>query len=82
MPTIIHIETATEVCSAALSSAGEVLLLKENLNGQSHATLLGVYVEEMMQYVREKGIRIDAISVSSGPGSYTGLRIGVSEAKG
>lgn len=82
MPTIIHIETATEVCSAALSSAGEVLLLKENLNGQSHATSLGVYVEEMMQYVREKGIRIDAISVSSGPGSYTGLRIGVSEAKG
>jgi len=82
MPTIIHIETATEVCSCALSSGGKVLLNRENLNGQSHATSLGVFVEEMMQFVRDNGMKMDAVSVSSGPGSYTGLRIGVSEAKG
>ena len=82
MPTIIHIETATEVCSCALSSGGKVLLNRENLNGQSHATSLGVFVEEMMQFVRDNGMKVDAVSVSSGPGSYTGLRIGVSEAKG
>jgi tRNA threonylcarbamoyladenosine biosynthesis protein TsaB len=82
MPTIIHIETATEVCSCALSSGGKVLLNRENLNGQSHATSLGVFVEEMIQFVRDNGMKIDAVSVSSGPGSYTGLRIGVSEAKG
>lgn len=82
MPTIIHIETATEVCSCALSSGGNVLLSRENLNGQSHVTSLGVFVEEMMRFVRDNGMKIDAVSVSSGPGSYTGLRIGVSEAKG
>ena len=82
MPTIIHIETATEVCSCALSSGGRVLQSRENMNGQSHATSLGVFVEEMMQFVRDNGMKMDAVSVSSGPGSYTGLRIGVSEAKG
>ena len=82
MPTIIHIETATEICSCALSRDGKVLLNKENRQGQSHATSLGVFVEEIMQFVRDNDMKIDAVSVSSGPGSYTGLRIGVSEAKG
>ncbi|MDO5663917.1 MAG: tRNA (adenosine(37)-N6)-threonylcarbamoyltransferase complex dimerization subunit type 1 TsaB [Bacteroidia bacterium] len=82
MSTIIHIETATEVCSSALSSNGKVLIYKENRKEQSHATSLGVFVEEIMQFVREKDLKVDAVSVSSGPGSYTGLRIGASEAKG
>lgn len=82
MSTILHIETATSVCSAALSQGANVLVCFENFQGQSHATLLGVFVEGIMKYVREKQLRLDAVCVSSGPGSYTGLRIGVSQAKG
>lgn len=82
MCTILSIETATPACSCALSRDGEVLLSREDFRGQSHATLLGVFVDEIMKYVRKEGITLDAIAVSSGPGSYTGLRIGVSEAKG
>lgn len=82
MPNIIHIETATEVCSCALSSDGKVLLSRENAQAQSHAASLGVFVEEAMRFSRENKLKISAVSVSCGPGSYTGLRIGVSEAKG
>jgi len=82
MCTILSIETATPACSCALSRDGELLLSREDFRGQSHATLLGVFVDEIMKYVRKEGITLDAIAVSSGPGSYTGLRIGVSEAKG
>ncbi|MDD2513581.1 MAG: tRNA (adenosine(37)-N6)-threonylcarbamoyltransferase complex dimerization subunit type 1 TsaB [Proteiniphilum sp.] len=82
MCTILSIETATPACSCALSRDGELLLSREDFRGQSHATLLGVFVEEIMTHVRHEGLALDAIAVSSGPGSYTGLRIGVSEAKG
>ena len=82
MCTILSIETATPACSCVLSRDGELLLSREDFRGQSHATLLGVFVDEIMKYVRKEGITLDAIAVSSGPGSYTGLRIGVSEAKG
>ena len=82
MCTILSIETATPACSCALSRDGELLLTREDFRGQSHATLLGLFVEEIMTHVRKEGITLDAIAVSSGPGSYTGLRIGVSEAKG
>lgn len=82
MSTLLSIETATPVCSCALSRDGVLLLNREEFRGQSHATRLGLFVHEMMAHVRAHGLTLDAIAVSSGPGSYTGLRIGVSEAKG
>jgi tRNA threonylcarbamoyladenosine biosynthesis protein TsaB len=82
MATILNIETSTEVCSVALTSEGQVLDHRENYDGQTHATLLSQYVKEMLEYANTREMTIDAIAVSIGPGSYTGLRIGLSEAKG
>lgn len=82
MASILCIETATETCSVAISVDGEVVFEKENREGPSHATQLGVFVEEALLWARSKGLLLEAIAVSCGPGSYTGLRIGVSEAKG
>ena len=82
MANILNIETSTEVCSVALTSEGQVLDHRENYEGQTHATLLSQYVKEMLDYARSRELKLDAIAVSIGPGSYTGLRIGLSEAKG
>ena len=82
MAVILNIETSTEVCSVALTSEGQVLDHRDNYEGQTHATLLSQYVKEMLEYARTRELKIDAIAVSIGPGSYTGLRIGLSEAKG
>ena len=82
MSCILNIETATPVCSVAVSKNGEIIFERESTDGPSHASLLGVFVAEALAEVRLKGYMLDAVAVSCGPGSYTGLRIGVSEAKG
>ncbi len=82
MANILNIETSTAVCSVALGADGQVLEHHENYDGQTHATLLSAYIQDVMRYVRAREMKLDAVAVSIGPGSYTGLRIGLSEAKG
>ena len=82
MSCILHIETSTEVCSVAVSQDGASIFSQEDFKGPSHATTLGVFVDEALSFADSHAIPVDAVAVSSGPGSYTGLRIGVSMAKG
>ncbi|MBQ7824139.1 MAG: tRNA (adenosine(37)-N6)-threonylcarbamoyltransferase complex dimerization subunit type 1 TsaB [Bacteroidaceae bacterium] len=82
MPGILNIETSTSVCSVALTNDGMVIFNQADYDGPSHASVLGGFVNEAVDMARIKDIPIDAVAVSCGPGSYTGLRIGVSEAKG
>jgi tRNA threonylcarbamoyladenosine biosynthesis protein TsaB len=81
-PRILHLETATNVCSVALSEGGKLLALRETDEDRSHGTVLTVFMQEVLTESGLKSTDIDAISVSKGPGSYTGLRIGVSVTKG
>ncbi len=82
MSCILHIETSTTACSVAVSEDGQNIFRKEELKGPSHSTLLGVFVDEALSFADSHAIPLDAVAVSCGPGSYTGLRIGVSMAKG
>lgn len=82
MAVIINIETSTNVCSTSLTAEGMVLLHREDFQGQNHAALLSGYVKACLDRAAELELKIDAVAVSMGPGSYTGLRIGLSEAKG
>lgn len=82
MSCILNIDTSTAVCSVALSNDQEIVFNKVSFNGPSHASLLGVFVKEAIEAANAKNLKPDAVAVSSGPGSYTGLRIGVSMAKG
>ena len=82
IPTILHIETATDVCSVALSRGAEVIGLKEEAGGNNHAKHLLPFVEEALKQGGCTVKDLNGVAVSVGPGSYTGLRIGVSTAKG
>ena len=83
MAIILNIETSTTNCSVSLSNEGETLVLKEDNNANySHAESLHVFIDDVIKSAKLTSKDIDAIAVSKGPGSYTGLRIGVSAAKG
>ena len=82
MSCILHIETSTEVCSVAVSEDSHVIFQQEDHSGPNHAERLGSMVDEALSFTDNHAIPFDAVAVSCGPGSYTGLRIGVSMAKG
>lgn len=82
MTVILHIESATKPCSVALSKGEELLFFRMNNQANSHAVQLGLIVDEALKFASRRELCIGAVSVSAGPGSYTGLRIGVSMAKG
>lgn len=82
MATILHIETSTQVCSVAVSINGSLAFIKESTNKNSHAERVTIFSEEVLREAGKKFSDLDAVAVSMGPGSYTGLRIGVSTAKG
>ncbi len=82
MALILNLDTSTQICSVALSLDGELLGLKESREDKSHASLLAVFINQILGENEKSAKDLDAIAVSKGPGSFTGLRIGVSTAKG
>ena len=82
MSCILSIETSTDICSVSASQDGAVIFNEEDHSGPNHAVKLGVFVDEALSFIDSHAIPLDAVAVSSGPGSYTGLRIGTSMAKG
>lgn len=82
MSCILNIETSTETCSVAVAQDGGIIFEKVNNEANSHTKYLAKFVEEALSFAESHAIPLDAVAVSSGPGSYTGLRIGVSTAKG
>lgn len=82
MSCILNLDTSTDVCSVAVSEDGACIYHQEDHSGPNHAVKLGVYVDEALSFADSHAIPVDAVAVSCGPGSYTGLRIGVSMAKG
>ncbi len=82
MAVILNIETATEVCAVNIASDGKVLFERESSKGLNHSQMLTVFIEEIFNECGFTPQELDAVAVSKGPGSYTGLRIGVSVAKG
>lgn len=82
MAVILNIETSTSACSVALTAEGMIINHSEDYAGRNHAELISDFIKRALDFAAGKEIRPDAVAVSMGPGSYTGLRIGLSEAKG
>lgn len=82
MSCILNIDTSTSACSVALSEDGSLIYHQEDLTGPNHNEKLGSFVDEALSFLDNHALPLDAVAVSSGPGSYTGLRIGTSMAKG
>ena len=82
MATILCIETGTDICSVGIARDGEIVSMLESSEGRDHARKVGVFVDELLHSTGITPDEIDAVAVGKGPGSYTGLRIGVSFAKG
>lgn len=82
MATILNIETSGNICSVAISKDGAIEYQLEDTEGMKHAERLAPFIEKCIRKLDEKKDRLDAVAVSIGPGSYTGLRIGLSAAKG
>jgi len=82
MSYFLCIDTATAVCSVVLTQNDKVLSIKESSEEKEHASFLGIFIEQVLKEGAISANQLDAVAVSKGPGSYTGLRIGVSTAKG
>ena len=82
MAVILNIETSGKCCSAALTAEGMILAHREDFEGRNHAAKLSGFIKHCLDFAADKEIKLEAVAVSMGPGSYTGLRIGLSEAKG
>ena len=80
--TILNIETSTTCCSAAITIDGKLVASVEQLTNANHASQLPVFIQQLLHEANANGWHLDAVALSQGPGSYTGLRIGASTAKG
>ena len=82
MATILNLDTSSGICSVALAIDGEIAMGFESSTKMDHSTSLAPFVDKCLDFLKERQLHLDAVSVTIGPGSYTGLRIGLSMAKG